>query len=54
MTESINGRLTAFCFAGVRQQSKNDLFLQEAATNCKSRSFPTTPFMALAICQYIL
>jgi hypothetical protein len=39
MTESINGRLTAFCFAGVRQQSKKHDLLQEAATNCKSRSF---------------
>jgi hypothetical protein len=40
MTESINGRLTAFCFADVRRQSKNNEFLQEAATNSKSRSFP--------------
>jgi hypothetical protein len=49
MTESINGRLTAFCFADVRQQSKNNDLLQEAATNCKSRSFPNTPFVALQI-----
>jgi hypothetical protein len=53
MTESINGRLTAFCFASVRQQSKNNDLLQEAA-NRKSRSFPNTPFVALQIFRYIL
>ena len=36
MTESINGRLTALCFADVRQQSINNDLLQEAATNRKS------------------
>jgi hypothetical protein len=44
MTESIIGRFTAFCLADVRQLSKKHDLLQEAATNCKSRSFPNTPF----------
>jgi hypothetical protein len=54
MTESINGRLTALCFADVRQQSINNDLLQEAATNRKSRSFPNIPFVASQIFRYIL
>src|ERR671918_2082522 len=39
----------------VASKAKNTaLPFQVAATNCRSTSLPSTPFMALAICRYIL